>query len=479
MLNPLNRLRITQRLALGFGLLLAVFLAYGLYAIDHMTTLANQTIKFHQHPFTVKSAVLQTEIEFIKIHRAMKDVALSTEEEEIFEFIRRAQEYENIVHRNFEIIRRHFLGERSIVEDAFQAFLDWAPIRTEVIGLQLRGDREAAAAITQGKGAKHVALLESKIQALQSFAEQKADEFLLQAEEIRENSIRVTQVLLLGILLLVGTIAFATSRSIKRPLLVLTEGAELIAKGQFDHRVSVSSMDELGTLAGAFNAMVENITKQTETIQRQNDENERLLLNILPAPIADRIKLGEGTIAESYASVTVLFTDLCGFTELANRWSATELVGMLNQIFSEFDELAERYGVEKIKTIGDAYMAVAGLPKRRDDHASAIARVALEMLEVIRKFNEQNQIQLNLRIGINSGPVVAGVIGKNKFIYDLWGDTVNIASRMESHGIPGEIQISRQTYEQLRLEGGFEMESRGEIDIKGRGSMKTYLLKRK
>ena len=442
-----------------------------------MTTLADQTSELHTHPFTVEVAVLKANLEFIKLHRTMKDVVLSSDEKEIKVYLNLIQESEKKVLQNFKVIGERFLGDPIIVHETFQAFLDWTPIRNEVIQLKLYGDHATAAAITRGKGAEHVILLESKMKALQSFAEGKADEFLRRSQEVRDRSIRVTRGLHFMMLIVGGIVAVVISRSIRKPLLLLTEGAETISKGSYDHRVSVSSKDELGTLAHAFNAMVGTITDQTRTIKAQNEDNERLLLNVLPKPIAERLKQGEDTIADSFANVSVLFSDLCGFTELAKRCSATELVDMLNRIFSDFDELMERNGLEKIKTIGDAYMVVAGLPQERDDHASTMASVALDMLEVIQTFNQGHHVNLNIRIGINSGPVVAGVIGKKKFIYDLWGDTVNIASRMESHGLPGEIQISQMTYDLIRQEGEFKIEPRGEISVKGKGQMTTYLLK--
>ena len=442
-----------------------------------MTTLADQTAELHLHPFTVRGAVLQAHIEFIKLHRAMKDVVLSSDEKEISEYLQLIQESEKKILQNFEIIRERFLGDPVIIDEAFQAFLDWAPIRSEAIRLKLQGAHDEAAAITRGKGAEQVALLESKMEALRSFSEGKAEEFLRRSQEVRDGSVRVTRGLNLTMLIVGGIAAAVIARSIRKPLLLLTDGAETISKGHYDHRVSVSSKDELGTLAHAFNTMVGTITTQTRTIKTQNEENERLLLNVLPEPIAERLKQGEATIADSFANVSVLFSDLCGFTELAKRCSATELVDMLNRIFSDFDELMERNGLEKIKTIGDAYMVVAGLPQERDDHASILAKAALDMLEVIRTFNQSHQVELSVRIGINSGPVVAGVIGKKKFIYDLWGDTVNMASRMESHGIPGEIQISQTTYDLIRQEGEFKIEPRGEISVKGKGQMTTYLLK--
>lgn len=212
-----------------------------------------------------------------------------------------------------------------------------------------------------------------------------------------------------------------------------------------------------------------------EALHYQQEQTENLLLNILPGPIAERLKLEPSTIADSFEEVTVLFADLVGFTEFSSRRSAKQLVEVLNVIFSEFDQLAEKHGLEKIKTIGDAYMVVAGLPTPRSDHAEAIAQMALDMQQVLTKINVQTNESFSMRIGINSGSVVAGVIGLKKFSYDLWGDTVNTASRMESLGIPGTIQVTAETYERLRDK--FLFEERGIISVKGKGEMTTYLLK--
>ncbi|MDJ0518729.1 MAG: adenylate/guanylate cyclase domain-containing protein [Trichodesmium sp. MO_231.B1] len=209
-------------------------------------------------------------------------------------------------------------------------------------------------------------------------------------------------------------------------------------------------------------------------LAEEQEKSERLLLNILPAPIAQRLKQGEKTIADSFSEVTVLFGDLVGFTKLSANLSPAELVELLNMIFSRFDELAEKYGLEKIKTIGDAYMIVGGLPTPREDHAEAIAEMALDMLHQIKEISEQQGKPLQIRIGINTGAVEAGVIGTKKFAYDLWGDTVNTAHRMESHGIPGVIQVTEDTYNCLANKYTFQ--ERGMIEIKGKGMMRTYLL---
>ena len=215
--------------------------------------------------------------------------------------------------------------------------------------------------------------------------------------------------------------------------------------------------------------------KQSEVALRlARKRAELLLLNILPQPIAERLKRGQRTLAESFEDVTVLFADLVDFTKFSAQTSPTELVELLNVIFSKFDRLAEQHGIEKIKTIGDAYMVVAGLPMARPDTAGAIAQMALDMQDAIAQLNTELGKSFRLRIGIHSGPVVAGVIGIRKFSYDLWGDTVNIASRMESQGLPGSIQVSTTTYERLR--DRYLFEERSPIQVKGKGEMITYLL---
>jgi guanylate cyclase len=201
---------------------------------------------------------------------------------------------------------------------------------------------------------------------------------------------------------------------------------------------------------------------------------ENLLLNILPSSIADKLKAQTQPIADQFVSASILFADVVDFTPWSERLSPADVVGYLDHLFSHFDELAERYGLEKIKTIGDCYMVAAGVPTPRPDHARALALMALDMLEAMRSNDEVGHLGLELRVGINSGPVVAGVIGRKRFLYDLWGDAVNTASRMESHGTPGRIQITRATYELLADE--FECEPRGTIALKGKGEVEAWYL---
>ncbi len=199
---------------------------------------------------------------------------------------------------------------------------------------------------------------------------------------------------------------------------------------------------------------------------------EGLLLNILPSSIADRLKADSHTIADQFSSASILFADVVDFTPRAKLLEPAEVVGLLDHLFSHFDTLAERYGVEKIKTIGDAYMVASGVPRPRPDHARALVSMGLDMVEAMHSSDEVGHLGLELRIGINSGPVVAGVIGRKRFLYDLWGDAVNTASRMESHGTPGRVQITRATYELVADD--FECEPRGTIAVKGKGEMEIW-----
>lgn len=211
-----------------------------------------------------------------------------------------------------------------------------------------------------------------------------------------------------------------------------------------------------------------------QALRLEQHKSERLLLNILPQPIAEQLKQFEGSLAQQFSQATILFADIVGFTPLSAQMPPLELLNFLNQIFSVFDQLAEKHGVEKIKTIGDAYMVAGGLPVPKDNHAEAIAQMALDMQQAIRQIQTPQGKSFQIRIGINTGPVVAGVIGIKKFSYDLWGDAVNVASRMEALGMPGRIQVTAATKECLQEQYLFE--ERGEIAVKGKGKMMSYWL---
>jgi adenylate cyclase len=217
-----------------------------------------------------------------------------------------------------------------------------------------------------------------------------------------------------------------------------------------------------------------DLAREHAALEDEQAKSERLLLNVLPVPVAARLKEHDEIIADDFADVTVLFADLVGFTPLAERLSASDVVSLLDLVFACWDAIATRQGVEKIKPIGDAYMAAGGIPLPRADHAEAIAEMALAMGPALERVSLEAGLPLAVRIGIDSGPVVAGVIGRAKFIYDLWGDTVNTASRMESHGLPGIIQVTDRV--RARLCHRYEFEPRGTIDVKGKGPMVCHRL---
>ncbi len=277
-------------------------------------------------------------------------------------------------------------------------------------------------------------------------------------------------------LVFTGGMLLLLDRVILRRLLGLSQQVQHIGRSSdLSERVQVQGTDELHQLGDQINDMLGELQVSNEKLAVEQQKAEQLLLNILPAAIASELMQTKASIPQHFDEVTILFADIVGFTSLSHQLSPIKLVNLLNQIFSAFDGLAEQLGLEKIKTIGDAYMVAAGLPTPRDDHADAIAEMALAMQQVATSFQAETGEPLEIRIGINTGVVVAGVIGTKKFIYDLWGDAVNVASRMESSSEPGMIQVTAATYEQLK--DRYVFEPRGRIAVKGRGEMETYWLR--
>ena len=279
---------------------------------------------------------------------------------------------------------------------------------------------------------------------------------------------------IIGFVLIGGIVVLLERLVLKRLARLSGDVSEIGESNDLASRVVSNGNDELGHLGKSVNWMLEQLQKSEKKLVAEHERAEGLLLNILPASIVDQLKNTHEPIADYHEEVTVLFADIVGFTTLSASMEAVELVSMLNDVFSRFDDLANDLGLEKIKTIGDAYMVAAGLPELRSDHAEAIAEMALCMREGLEEYCAKLGEPLQIRIGINTGVVVAGVIGKRKFIYDLWGDAVNVASRMESSGEPGMIQVTEATFAKIRDK--FLLEPRGVVDIKGRGKMKTYLL---
>jgi adenylate cyclase len=263
---------------------------------------------------------------------------------------------------------------------------------------------------------------------------------------------------------------FAVDLALIAVVTALDPWARQFAVTPYDLSLTFFLINTVGPASIGF-LMIRYVDRQRREAQARSEE---LLLNVLPAPIAERLKAGEQTIAQQHAAVSVLFADVVDFTPYAEATPPAEVLELLNHVFSEFDEIAVRRGMEKIKTIGDAYMAVAGLPDPLPDHARCAVEVALEMLARVHRYSGERRRRLDLRVGIASGPVVAGVIGRRKFSYDLWGDTVNTASRMESTGIAGCIQVTQATRDLLG--DAYPWKRRDGVEVKGKGTMTTFVL---
>ncbi len=278
------------------------------------------------------------------------------------------------------------------------------------------------------------------------------------------------------IVLLVTLIASMLSYFFVKPIRTLIDGFRQVGKGNTEVKIKVKSKDEFRELADSFNKMVDNLDRQKKLVQQKNEENEELLLSILPEPVAKRVQQGEENIGDSFSNVTVLFADLGGFIELSETLPANETVSLLNDLVSSFDDAAERHGVEKVKTIGSSYMAVSGLSVPRLDHAKRIIDFALDLLRIVRRFNQEKNLNLNLRIGVNSGSVVAGIVGQDKFIYDLWGDTVNIANRLHSQGQWNTIQVTQNVHNRI-AEFIDDFEPAPDLEMTGKEKMATWSTK--
>jgi class 3 adenylate cyclase/CHASE3 domain sensor protein len=301
---------------------------------------------------------------------------------------------------------------------------------------------------------------------------------LLQSElNAGKEQLAVAQVITIvsaAVVILAGLlVAFAIANDIAGPIVRLTEAAETIKSGNLTARSTVSSQDEIGILADTFNSMTASLEYTLDSLRIEQERSENLLLNILPKDIAELLKKKPDSIAEQYSEASILFADVVNFTPMSSQMKPIELVELLNQVFSQFDDLVEKYDLEKIKTIGDCYMVASGVPRPRQDHAKVITCLALDMQEIVRQSDYFGR-KLTFRIGINSGPVVAGVIGRKKFIYDLWGDAVNTASRMESNGTGGLVQITQETYNLINDD--FLCEARGVINVKGKGELPVWFV---
>lgn len=274
------------------------------------------------------------------------------------------------------------------------------------------------------------------------------------------------------IVLVVTAIAAICSHYFVLPIRQIIDSLKKVASGRTDIKIKVKAKDEFRQMANSFNEMVDSLNQQQQLVKTREQENDKLLLSILPEPVANRLKRGEEAIADTFPNVTVLFADLGGFTEIANRLPALDTIALLNDVIIAFDEAADLYGVEKIKTIGSGYMAVSGLTVPRIDHAKRVVDFSLEMIRILHCFNRDRQTNFTITAGVNSGEVLAGVVGKEKFIYDLWGDTVNVAHRLQAKGEDDIVYVTKEVYGNLT--DVYEFKSLPDIVIAGKENIPIW-----
>lgn len=277
------------------------------------------------------------------------------------------------------------------------------------------------------------------------------------------------------LMLLVTLLAMALANLFVKPINQLINSTRKVAFGELDAIVPLQTEDEFGELANSINEIVQSLRTQTNLVEQKNRENEQLLLNIFPTSVAKRFQRGEKEIAEDVANVAVLYSDLTGFSKLSSCLSAAESVAILNDLFTAFDEAAERHGVEKVKTIGDSYLGICGLSIPYLDHDKRAIDVALEMLMIVRRLNHERGLQLNIQIGINSGDIVTGIVGRNRCVYDVWGNTINVAAALKDAGSPGEILVSQVVYR--RLHDLYQFEPMAEKEVNGKSKLNGWRLK--
>lgn len=327
-------------------------------------------------------------------------------------------------------------------------------------------------------GIEHIEEASNGRQALQRLQDESFDLMLLDVEMPEMNGLEVlAQMQRSPVLQGFPVIVISGGQEIDDVVRCIEMGAEDYLPKPFSQvllKARLTSSIEKKRLRDLETMRRQQLQAQHEELAREQEKTERLLLNILPKSVSHRLKGGEKRIADAHADVSVLFADLVGFTEMSNGMTAEKLVRLLDEIFSAFDAIAGDAGVEKIKTIGDCYMLVGGVPEPRVDHALVVVDVAFAMLAAIEDFNQQHATRLQIRIGVNSGPVVAGVIGMHKFTYDLWGNTVNVASRMESTGTPGRVHVSPSTAQ--HLDQHFALQARGSVMVKGIGEVQTFFV---
>ena len=378
----------------------------------------------------------------------------------------------------YDLERLQFVasGEVELLTHVRQDYEQFVAVITRLVEL-IRGGQVAEAHQSQLEEAQPVG---NSLERLTNQLVNRAEADMVAGIDASEAAYRISRAIVvvfavgsIGLALLLG---YMISGSLIGPITEIGVRLGRIAEGDFTQRVSVVNRDELGALGADVNRTSEQLGKLYADLRAEQERSEALLLNTLPRPILNRLRQGETVIADRVDGATILFSDLVDFTELAASLPPERVVELLGRLFARFDALAAGLGLEKIKTIGDGYMVAGGVPETRFDHAAAVAGMAIAMIDAATATANEFGDPLHLRIGLHSGPLAAGVIGTHKFVYDVWGDTVNIASRMEKYGAPGRIHVSAVT--RALLGDNFCFEPRGEIQVKGKGMMETFFLHR-
>lgn len=474
LISKFQNIRIGKRLISSFAVILLLIIAYTAFIVMQLRNLEQQIDFLYKHPFKTIYTIDAIANSMLRFNYNAEKMMKSADQQTLFKSEGKIEDRIKETYQYLDVLRESYLGDPKPIDELQKILEEWQGTREKFVSMHLAGQKDEANAFLQAKVIAMYKAFNAQLIDINLASRAKAKEFRVGAEKIYLQVLISTVLLALVLIIIVYLIAILNVKSLLPPLNHLTKGAEEVEKGNFQHQVSIVSKDELGELSDAFNKMSESIKTRNQKLQEKNAENEKLLLSILPRPIAERLKQGEEPIADAFADVSVLFADLVHFTEFSDGRPPRKVVEILNELFTMFDEIANRHGVEKIKTIGDSYMAVCGLIEPRKDHTDALLAMALDMISGLRLLNKAHNTNFLVRIGIHSGPVIAGIIGKGKFIYDLWGDTVNIASRMESHGIPGRIQLSDYAYKSLIKP--VSVEEREPILVKGKGMMKTYFV---
>jgi class 3 adenylate cyclase/HAMP domain-containing protein len=494
----LSRLSLKARLWFLFGAAVSVlFLITGIAAVN-MESARHATMASLELADRLTVAVdtaRGTQVQFRKQVKEWKDLLLRGTEPGLFDsYWSRFEAAEKSVAKGFAELREQFpvLGlETGKIDAAEQATKKLGEKARAAIATFDRTRPESAFEVDkQVRGVDHLGsdAIDGLVREIESRKAEMTKAIRQEVDESQARALAVSLACGLALTLVLALFSVVTIRSITTPLVETIAIFDSIRGGNLSTRVPADRRHEFGALWASLEAMQTTLRKNTDELKAMNEQlarnlaeiaalnekAERLLLNILPAPIAARLKERQETIAEAYSEATVLFADLVGFTVFSQTVSPTELVQILNKIFSRFDKLADRFGLEKIKTIGDAYMACAGLPVPRPDHARVVADMAIALHGEMAAVSEEVGRKLQMRVGVNTGPVVAGVIGAKKFIYDLWGDAVNTASRMESHGVAGGVHVSESTW--MLLRDDYEFLDRGVVTVKGKGEMRTFFL---